>query len=122
MVRPTEFAGIDRACTEFLRVLARVGALAAEIGDQECWGLGESDPRLLSAPALVARLRAKADGPGNSVGAVLASHARLVDDLRRSHGTALDRLAHVDEEWGARLRAVEPPAGQTHSPVLAMVR
>ncbi|MFE9789296.1 hypothetical protein ACFYO7_28340 [Nocardia salmonicida] len=40
-VRPGEFARIDDACAEFLRVIARIRALAVEVGDQTQWGLGE---------------------------------------------------------------------------------
>lgn len=110
-VQPAEFAGIDHACTEFLRVLAQAATLATEIGEQTSWGLGETEARLRSGPALVARLRAKAAGPGNSAGAVLAEHARIVEGIRQSHRTAHDRLAQADSEWGGQLRAVATPAG-----------
>ncbi|WP_336083309.1 hypothetical protein [Nocardia sp. SSK8] len=115
LVRPAEFAGIDRACTEFLRVLAQVGGLAAEIGAQEWWGLGESRARLLSAPAFVGSVRVTADGSGSSVCAVLAAHTRVVEDIRQSHRIARDRLALADGDWGERLRAAGSTVGQHDS-------
>ncbi|MFE3545835.1 hypothetical protein ACFXK0_22980 [Nocardia sp. NPDC059177] len=111
-VRPAEFAGIDRACTEFLRVIAQVRALAADIGAQVRWGLGEDSARLISGPVLVARLRATADGPGHSVGAVLDAHARVVGEIQQAHRIARARLVLADEEWAEHLRSAEMPVGQ----------
>ncbi len=43
-VRPAEFAGLDDACDELLRAIARIRALAVEIGDQTRWGLAKGMP------------------------------------------------------------------------------
>lgn len=111
-LNPAEFAGFDRGCAEFLRVIGSLIALAGEIGDQARWGLGEDDPRLISAATVVARLRAKADSGANSVAAVLAAHADAVAELRCAYRAARDELVRTDDEGAGRLRAVEPVAGQ----------
>ncbi|GEM34706.1 hypothetical protein NN3_57130 [Nocardia neocaledoniensis NBRC 108232] len=106
-VDPAEFAGFDRGCAEFLRVIETIRALAGRIAEQEYWGLGEDDPRLISAAAVVARLRAKARHGGNSVDAVLAAHARVVAELRLALRRAFEEFALVDEEWADRQRSVD---------------
>lgn len=111
-VNPAEFAGIDRACSEFLRVIDQVAALAAEIGDQSHWGLGERDARLISGPALVARLRSTASADEHSIGAAMDAHRRIIADLRRAHRIVHDRMVLADHEWAVRLRELEPTARQ----------
>ncbi|MFC9664337.1 hypothetical protein ACFVJ5_29240 [Nocardia sp. NPDC127606] len=111
-VRPAEFARIDSACAEFLRAIARVRALAVEIGDQERWGLGEGQARLISGRTLVARLRSAAAANENSVTAVLDAHSQIVDDIRQSFRAARDLMVVADEEWADRLRLSETAAGQ----------
>lgn len=118
-VRPAEFARIDGACVEFLRAIARIRALAVEIGDQERWGLGEGDARLVSGRTLVARLRSVAAANENSVTAVLDAHSQIVDDIRQSFRAARDRMVVADEEWADRLRLTETAAGQPISSVSA---
>ncbi|MFC4372519.1 hypothetical protein ACFO5K_00265 [Nocardia halotolerans] len=103
-VSPAEFVGIDRACTEFLDVIDRVRTLSAQIGDQAHWGLGEGDARLISGPALVARLRATASGHENSIGVAMDAHERIVADLRRAHRIVRDRMTAADAEWAGRFR------------------
>lgn len=109
---PAEFAGFDRECGEFLRVIDQISVLAGEIGGQEHWGLGEGDARLISGATVVARLRAKAGGEGNSIGAVMVEHARVVAGIRAAHRVVLDRMIVADEEWAGRLRSVESAVGQ----------
>lgn len=109
---PAQFAGFDRGCGEFLRVIDQIRVLAGEIGDQEHWGLGEGDARLISGATVVARLRAKAGGEGNSIGAVMAEHARVVAGIRAAHRVVRDRMIVADEEWAGRLRSVESAVGQ----------
>ncbi|MFC4127598.1 hypothetical protein [Nocardia rhizosphaerae] len=104
-VRPVEFAGFDRGCAEFLRVIEEIVVLAGQIAGHEHWGLGERDARLISGRAVVARLRAKADGGSNSIGAVMAAHARFVTDLRRAYRQASNQLIRADEEWARHLNA-----------------
>lgn len=111
-VRPAEFARIDDACAEFLRVLARIRALAVEVGDQTQWGLGEGQARLISGSALVARLRSVAAAKENSIVAVSDAHSRVVGDIRRSFREARDLMVVADEEWAYRLRSAESFAGQ----------
>ncbi|MEV0332667.1 hypothetical protein [Nocardia sp. NPDC050717] len=106
-VDPAEFAGFDRGCGEFLRVIEEIRVLARRIAEQEHWGLGEDDPRLVSAAALVAGLRTKAGGGGNSVDTVMAAHAVVVTDLRRTLRRALEQFTLVDEEWAGQQRAVD---------------
>ncbi|MGW6425020.1 hypothetical protein ACWF82_20295 [Nocardia sp. NPDC055053] len=108
---PAEFAGFDRGCAEFLRVIDQIKVLAGEIGDQVHWGLGEGDARLISGATVVARLRTKAGGEGNSIDAVLAEHARVVAGIRATHRVVLDRMMLADGEWAARVRSVESVAG-----------
>ncbi|WP_280338645.1 hypothetical protein [Nocardia neocaledoniensis] len=109
---PVEFAGFDRGCAEFLRVIEAMRVMARRIAEQEYWGLGEDDARLVSAPALVARLRAKAGGGGNSIDTVLAAHAHVVADLRLALRRAFEQLTLVDEDWADRQRAVDNVATQ----------
>lgn len=116
-LNPVAFAAIDRACGEFLDVIARIRATAAEIGGQDHWGLGEGDARLISGATLVSRLRAKAAEPGNSVDAVMAAHARVVDDIRQAHRVARDQLVRADEEWADRLVSAESALGQRDLPI-----
>lgn len=104
-VDPVAFGGIDRACAEFLDVIARIRALAVLIGEQVHWGLGEADARLVSGTTLVSRLRAKAGDGTDSVDAVLAAHARIVEDLWRAHRLALDHFVRLDAQWAGRLDA-----------------
>ncbi|WP_194828668.1 hypothetical protein [Nocardia sp. XZ_19_231] len=111
-VRPAEFARIDDACAEFLRVIARIRALAVEVGDQTQWGLGEAQARLISGSALVARLRSVAAAKENSIAAVLDAHSRVVGDIRQSFRDARDLMVVADEEWSYRLRSAETSAGQ----------
>ncbi|MEV6225161.1 hypothetical protein AB0M13_26265 [Nocardia fluminea] len=111
-VRPAEFARIDTACAEFLRVIARIRALAVEIGDQEYWGLGERQARLISGGTLVARLRSVVAANENSVTAVLDAHSQIVGDIRQSFRVARELMVVADEEWAGRLRSVENSAGQ----------
>ncbi|MEV6660222.1 hypothetical protein [Nocardia fluminea] len=111
-VRPAEFARIDNACAEFLRVIARIRALAVEIGDQEHWGLGERQARLISGGTLVARLRSVAAANENSVTAVLDAHSQIVGDIRQSFRVARELMVLADEEWAGRLRSAENSAGQ----------
>ncbi|MEU4321323.1 hypothetical protein AB0F85_25485 [Nocardia fluminea] len=118
-VRPAEFARIDDACAEFLRVIARIRALAVEIGDQEHWGLGERQVRLISGGTLVARLRSVAAANENSVAAVLDAHSQIVGDIRQSFRVARDLMVVADEEWAGRLRSSETSAGQHISSVPA---
>ncbi|TCJ93618.1 hypothetical protein [Nocardia alba] len=119
VVRPTEFARIDSACAEFLRVIARIRALAREIGDQEHWGLGERHARLISGCTLVARLRSVAAANENSVAAVLDTHAEIVGDIQQSFRAARDLMTVVDDQWADRLRMSETSAGQHIYPVSA---
>ncbi|MFF2087029.1 hypothetical protein ACFVVM_24915 [Nocardia sp. NPDC058176] len=116
-LNPVAFAAIDRACGEFLDVIARIRAAAGEIGGQAHWGLGEGDARLISGSTLVSRLRAKAAEPGNSVDTVMAAHARVVDDVRRAHRIALDQLVRADEEWADRLGSAESAVGHRDLPI-----
>ncbi|MFD6400311.1 hypothetical protein [Nocardia sp. NPDC060249] len=111
-MRPAEFARVDSACAEFLRAIARIRALAVEIGDQEHWGLGEGETRLISGHTLVARLRAVAGANENSVAAVLDAHSQIVDGIRQSFAAARDLMVAADEEWADRLRLSETSAGQ----------
>ncbi|WP_280297836.1 hypothetical protein [Nocardia neocaledoniensis] len=111
-VDPAVFAGFDRGCAEFLEVIEMIRGLAGRIAEQEYWGLGEDDPRLFSAATLVARLRAKAGGGGNSVDAVLAAHARVVAELRLALRRAYEEFALVDDEWAHRQRAVDSAVTQ----------
>lgn len=106
-VRPAEFAGIDDACGEFMRVITRIRGVAVAIGEQEHWGLGEGNARLISGSTLVARLRSVAGAKENSVAAVLDAHSRIVDDIRQSFRNARDQMALADKEWAGRLRSVE---------------
>ncbi|MFD4428183.1 hypothetical protein [Nocardia sp. NPDC058497] len=108
---PAEFAEFDRGCAEFLRVIDQIRALAREIGDQAHWGLGEGDARLISGATVVARLRTKAGGEGNSIGAVMAEHARVVAGIRAAHRVVWNRMMLADEEWAGQLRSVESAAG-----------
>jgi hypothetical protein len=114
-VRPAEFARVDSACAEFLRVIARVRALAVEIGDQQRWGLGEADVRLISGRTLVARLRSAAAANENSVTAVLDAHSQIVGDIRLSFRAARDLMVVADDQWADRLRLPETSAGQSIS-------
>ena len=116
-VRPTEFARIDDACAEFLRVIARIRALAVEIGDQEHWGLGERQVRLISSGTLVTRLRSVAAANENSVTAVSDAHSQIVGDIQQSFRVARDLMVAADEEWASRLRSPETSAGQHFSSV-----
>ncbi|WP_446225160.1 hypothetical protein ACTWPB_08635 [Nocardia sp. IBHARD005] len=111
-VRPAEFAGIDDACGEFLLAIARIRALAVEVGDQVHWGLGEGQARLISGSTLVARLRSVAAAKENSIAAVLDRHSRIVGDIRQSFREVRDLMMVADEEWADRLTSVEPSAGQ----------
>ncbi|WKG10970.1 hypothetical protein QX204_05655 [Nocardia sp. PE-7] len=111
-VRPAELARIDDACAEFLGVIARIRALAVEVGDQTQWGLGEGQARLISGSALVARLRSVAAAKENSIVAVSDAHSRAVGDIRRSFRDARDLMVIADEEWAYRLRSVETFVGQ----------
>ncbi|MGC4991295.1 hypothetical protein [Nocardia salmonicida] len=111
-VRPAEFARIDDACAEFLRVIARIRALAVEVGDQTQWGLGEGQARLISGSALVARLRSVAAAKENSIVAVSDAHLRVVSDIRQSFRDARDVMVVADKEWAYRLRSAETFAGQ----------
>lgn len=116
-VRPAEFAGIDDACEEFLRAITRIRALAVEVGNHTYWGLGEGNHQLISATALVTRLRSVAGAEENSIAAVLDAHARIIDDLRQSFRSVHDRIVHADEEWGRQLNSMDFAAGQ-HIPSL----
>lgn len=111
-VEPAVFAGFDRGCAEFLETIEVIRGLAGRIAEQQYWGLGEDDPRLFSAAALVARLRAKARGGGNSVDAVLAAHARVVAGLRMTLRRAVEEFALVDEKWADRQGAVDSAVTQ----------
>ncbi|MFD6392053.1 hypothetical protein ACWF9G_07540 [Nocardia sp. NPDC055029] len=108
---PAEFAGFDRGCGDFLRVIDQIRVLAGEIGDQAHWGLGEGDARLISGATVVARLRAKAGGEGNSIDAVMAEHARVVAGIRATRLVVRDRVMLADEEWAGRVRSAESVAG-----------
>ncbi|KAF0845799.1 hypothetical protein [Nocardia caishijiensis] len=109
VVCPEEFAGIDRACVEFLEVIERVSEASARIGSQTRWGLGEGDARLISGPALVARFRATAD----AVCVAMAVHRRIVDDIRDAHRMVHDRMVAADQEWGARITEAEAVPGHS---------
>lgn len=111
-VRPAEFAGLDDACDELLRAIARIRALAIEIGEHTQWGLGEGNARLISASTLVARLRSVAGAKENSIAATLATHSQIVEDIRQSFRVARDRIGHADDEWAGQFDAVESIAGQ----------
>ncbi|MBW0271082.1 hypothetical protein ATM97_09420 [Nocardia sp. MH4] len=111
-LNPAEFAGFDRGCAEFLRVIGQLIALAGEIGARTRWGLGEDDARLISAATVVARLRAKADGDANSIAAVLAAHADIVAELRSACRSARDELIRTDDDWAGQVGAAETDAGQ----------
>ncbi|MFD6104994.1 hypothetical protein ACFWFQ_20240 [Nocardia salmonicida] len=93
-------------------MIARIRALAVEVGDQTRWGLGEGQARLISGSALVARLRSVAAAKENSIVAVSDAHSRVVADIRRSFREARDLMVVADEEWAHRLRLSEPCAGQ----------
>ncbi|MEV0435093.1 hypothetical protein [Nocardia sp. NPDC050413] len=103
VVRPEEFAGIDRACVMFLEVVENVSLLAGQICSQTHWGLGEGDGRLISGPALVGRFRETA----GVVAAAMETHRRIVGDIREAHRLARDRLVAVDDEWALRLADAE---------------
>ncbi|MFD3510333.1 hypothetical protein [Nocardia sp. NPDC058666] len=97
--------------------IARIRLLAAEIGDQVRWGLGEGNARLISAAALVARLRCVAGATDNSITAALDAHARIVEDLRLALLDVCDRMVIADRDWADRLHSVELIAGQSDPPV-----
>ncbi|MEU5405413.1 hypothetical protein [Nocardia asteroides] len=110
-VDPAAFAGVDQGCAAFLAVIDQIVALAAEIGEQAHWGLGEGDPRLISSAAVVARLRAKAAGiDGNSIHAVMTAHASAISEIRKAHRLALSQLTGADIDWSRQLQTTNPAA------------
>lgn len=112
-VRPAEFAGIEHACEELLQAIARIRALAVEVGEHAQWGLGEGNARLISASTLVARLRSLAGAKEHSIASTLDAHSQIVADIQQSFRGARDRLVHADETWASRINYVESTAGQS---------
>ncbi|WP_410875051.1 hypothetical protein [Nocardia sp. A7] len=113
MVRPAEFAGIDDACEELLRVIARIRTLAVEVGEHTQWGLGDGNARLISACTLVTRLRSLAGAKANSIASTLDAHSQIVEDIRQVFRGARDRIVHADEEWAGRIHSMESIAAQS---------
>ena len=126
VVNADEFAYIERDCKAFKAELIKLQQAAQYISDQENWGLGEGEDRLISAKTLVPRFRSKAakvspsDSDNNLVD-IFKKHYQIVDDLQTLHHNIAQQYCEQDAAFAAeynRLMANMPanPIGHPIQP------
>jgi hypothetical protein len=93
---PEGFDRIDKILGKFIDGLTELQSVVATLGSHTDYGLGESYPDATSAPMLVAKLKGKVQGGGNSIKDTLTAYQQAADQLRhmfnasRSHYTGQD--------------------------------
>lgn len=105
MVRPEEFADLDRACAVLAGAARAARRIVEDTADRERWGLGESTPGLVSARTVVDRFRQC----GAEIAAALAEHDRIAGEIARALLLVRERMCAIDTETAAGLRDPEVP-------------
>ncbi|WP_157101198.1 hypothetical protein [Nocardia shimofusensis] len=102
-VDPRALAELDRACGELAAALIQAQDRAAALGELTTWGLGESDPALRTAHALVNIFREKAAGGPGDAHSALGEYLTETEELRTLLATVATVLPQVDEQFAQRL-------------------
>ncbi|MEV3963478.1 hypothetical protein AB0M34_21735 [Nocardia sp. NPDC050193] len=116
---PEDFVYLDRDCEHFKRTIERIRIIAAQVSQQDHWGLGEGNDDLTSARAMVGRYKVKAKGApdGNGVFEVMDQHYQIVEDIQNVYRAMRDQMMQADSEWAAAFNSLNeslpdrPPAG-----------
>ncbi|UGT60511.1 hypothetical protein [Nocardia asteroides] len=123
---PEDFVYIDRDCEEFKLVIQNIMNIMVSVADVEDWRIGDRNPEMVSAGAVVKRFRAKAKGSANdnSVHAVMEQHLRIVEDIQEVHRIARQRMSDTDSAFAAEFDRLNqtlpdrPQAGVPFGPYL----
>lgn len=102
-VDPHALAELDRACGELAAALTDAQDRAAALGALTTWGLGENDPALRTAQALVSIFREKASGGPRNAHSVLGEYLASAEELRALFATVATALPQVDEEFAQQV-------------------
>ncbi|MEV0761020.1 hypothetical protein [Nocardia sp. NPDC050435] len=103
-VNAEEFVYIERDCQAMKDEIQALQRIATGISKREVWGLGESSDWIKSAPILVARLRAKAQGAadGNDVHSILQQHYDVIDKIQELHRTIAQKYTEADSAFSSK--------------------
>ncbi|WP_157172063.1 hypothetical protein [Nocardia higoensis] len=106
-LNPQALIELDSACSELAAALVDAQGRAAALGALTTWGLGEDDPALRTARALVNIFREKASGGPGSAHSVLGRHLASTEELRGLFATVATALPQVDEEFAQEVRQID---------------
>ncbi|MFC8043632.1 hypothetical protein [Nocardia sp. NPDC057353] len=100
---PEDFVYIDRDCEAFKLVIQNIMNIMVSVADVEDWRIGDKNPDMVSAGAVVKRFRTKAKGSSgdNSVHAVMEQHLQIVEDIQQVHRMARQRMSDTDSTFAA---------------------
>lgn len=106
-MNPQTLTELDGACADLIAALAAAQGRAAALGALTTWGLGEADPALRTAHALVTIFREKASGGPDSAHSVLGAYLASTEQLRGLFAAVATALPQVDEEFAQQVRQVD---------------
>ncbi|WP_433726069.1 hypothetical protein ACQP0C_32115 [Nocardia sp. CA-129566] len=108
-MKPEDFIYIDRDCQYFKDAIRKIQRTMREVSEQQHWGLGENNDRLVSARTLVDRFKKKAKGAddGNSVWEIMEQHYKIVEDIQQVHRTIRERMMQADSDFAAEFTSLE---------------
>ncbi|WP_067654643.1 hypothetical protein [Nocardia harenae] len=123
---PEDFVYIERDCEEFKLVIQNIMNIMVSVADVDDWRIGDRNPDMVSAGAVVKRFRAKAKGSAgdNSVYAVMEQHLQIVEDIQEVHRIARQRMSDTDSAFATEFDRLHqtlparPPVGVPLGPYL----
>ncbi|WP_433578687.1 hypothetical protein [Nocardia brasiliensis] len=100
-LRAEDFVYIDRDCDYFKNAIRMIQSIMIDVANEDFWGLGEKNEKMVSARTLVQRFQKKADGAadGNSVYAIMEQHYKIVDDIQEVHRVVRERMMQADSTF-----------------------
>ncbi|MCP2298214.1 hypothetical protein APR11_004655 [Nocardia amikacinitolerans] len=125
-MKPEQFIYIDRDCQYFKETIRQIQTIMEGVSNQEPWGLGEGNNRMVSAQTVVNRFRKKAKtaDDGNAVWEIMEQHYRIVEDIQEVHRIARERMMQADSNFAAEFNRLNetlperPPEGQVLGPFI----
>ncbi|MBF6209815.1 hypothetical protein IU433_04355 [Nocardia puris] len=106
-MEPAAFLALDRACADVIDRLTEARTAAESLAAHSPWGLGEDNPRLWTASALVRIFREKAAGGPNNAATTLDAYRTTAEQLRTLLTTARDHLLRTDAEFARAFRELD---------------
>jgi len=98
-MNPRALAELDSACTDLIEALATAQDRAHALSTLATWGLGEAEPSLRAAQALVRIFREKAAGGPGDAHSALGDHLAEAAELRGLLNAVATALPQADETF-----------------------